>query len=306
MILDWQLIAQSMKKELINEFVKYKWKYIGIFLLWDFVPSQTYVKLKKKYWEELWVNVIVFWDLINFTCENPNLNYLNNYLQKEFVSSEDVLETIDFLNEDDNCIGIMVQLPLPKNLVWDKAKILNKISPKKDMDWLWWILFWLNATGLINFYPATPASVMKILEYYKLDDFKWKNVVIIGQSNLIGKPLATILMDKWAEVLSVNDKVNQSFLQQICLESDIIISATWVANLIDEKHVRNNNSQIIIDIWWWKIDWKVHWDVNYEKVKDKVKAITPVPWWVGPVTIASIFQNIINIQNQISIIEKYL
>ncbi|MEF2175968.1 MAG: bifunctional 5,10-methylenetetrahydrofolate dehydrogenase/5,10-methenyltetrahydrofolate cyclohydrolase [Candidatus Absconditabacteria bacterium] len=306
MILDGKLIAQNMKNELINQFVKYKGKYIAIFLLGDFVPSQTYVKLKKEYGEELGVSVIVFGDLINFTCDNQELNYLNTYLQKEFINSDDVIDTIDFLNKDDNCMGVMVQLPLPKNLVGDKAKILNRISPKKDMDGLGGILFGLNATGLINFYPATPASVMKIFDYYKLDDFDGKNVVIIGQSNLIGKPLATILMDKGAEVISVNDKVNQGFLQKICLESDIIISATGVANLIDDKHIRKDNSQIIIDIGWGKIDGKIHGDVNYEKVKNKVKAITPVPGGVGPVTIASIFQNIINIQNQISIIEKYL
>lgn len=279
MILYWKPVSDLIKEKIIKSNL---WKniYIWILLLSDDLASQTYVNHKKNFWDDVWICVKIF-SKENINCENI----------------DEILSLIYQLNNDNNCVWIIVQLPLNNIIEHYKADILSSISSKKDIDWLWWINFWLNLVWKTNFLPATPKSIINILKYYKLDDFEWKKISIIWQSNLIGKPLALEFMKKEAEVFSFNKKIDPRDLAYFCKQSDYIICATWVAWLINSNFVKNDKSQILIDVWFSKKWNKIMWDINFEDVKDKVKAISPVPWWVWPTTIACLFENILELYN---------
>jgi methylenetetrahydrofolate dehydrogenase (NADP+)/methenyltetrahydrofolate cyclohydrolase len=220
----------------------------------------------------------------------------NNEFNLKFDNINNILSSVKKLNNDTNCIWIMFQLPLPKELQQYQPKILWSVNHFKDIDGLWWILVGLSAISLINFIPATPAAVLNILKYYNLDNFEWKKISVIGQSNLVWKPLAIQLIKLWAEVFSFNQFADQKHMKWICKESDYIISATWSLHLIDKTFLNKDGNQVLIDVGWGIKDWKAAWDIDFDDVKDKVKAITPVPWGVWPVTVASLFENIYNIR----------
>lgn len=287
MILYGYPIVEEIKSNLIKEFKKDKWKdkYITIFLLQNHKPSIVYVNKKKDFWEEIWINVNVV-DWFKITGLSDLLNY------------------IDFFNKDKNCVWIVVQLPLPDNLRKYQSYILSKISPLKDIDWLGWVLFWLSQIWLIDFVPATPKAAIKLLDYYNLSDFRWKKVSILGQSNLVWKPLALEIIKRWWEVFSFNHFLNENEIIKFIRQSDIIFSATWKNYLVDSNWI--NKDHIIVDIWWWLVNWKPAGDVNFEEVKNKVKAITPVPGWVWPITVASLFENIIVLNKFKDIINSVL
>ena len=272
----WYPIVNDIKSEMISFSSKYKLKnhYLAILLLSDDFASQTYVNLKKTFWLSIWIDVKIF----------------NNNIDIYDINS--VLTCISNLNEDENCIWIIVQLPLNKNLINYKSKILSSISPYKDVDWLWWYNFWLNLVWEFDFIPATPFAIIKLLSYYSFDNYVWKNISILWQSNLIWKPLALEFMKQWATVFSFNEFSDLKTIQSVTKKSDIIISATWVPNLINNEFISNKKSQVIVDVWFSRINDKVVWDVSFNDVKDKVIAITPVPWWIWPVTVASLFLNL--------------
>ena len=284
MILYWKPVAENIKNKLSDFFSNksYSNTYIAILLLSDDPASKTYVDMKKNFWKEIWIDVLV---------------YDEDKSQINIDSTDNIVYNIKAMNEDPYCIGIVVQLPLNNTLEKDKAKILSTISPQKDIDWLWGVNFGLSSIWLNDFVPATPKAVINLLNYYGLDDFEWKKVTILWQSNLVWKPLAMDLLKKWAEVFSFNHMGSFEDIKLFSKNSDYIISATGKIHLVDEKFLRNDKSQILIDIWWAKENWKVRWDVNFDLLKDKVKAITPVPWWVWPVTVASLFENCYYLNN---------
>ncbi len=284
MILYWKPVAENIKNKLSDFFSNksYSNTYIAILLLSDDPASKTYVDMKKNFWKEIWIDVLV---------------YDEDKSQINIDSTDNIVYNIKAMNEDPYCIGIVVQLPLNNTLEKDKAKILSTISPQKDIDWLWGVNFGLSSIWLNHFVPATPKAVINLLNYYGLDDFEWKKVTILWQSNLVWKPLAMDLLKKWAEVFSFNHMGSFEDIKLFSKNSDYIISATGKIHLVDEKFLRNDKSQILIDIWWAKENWKVRWDVNFDLLKDKVKAITPVPWWVWPVTVASLFENCYYLNN---------
>ena len=280
MILDWNEVALSIKNNLKKE--NFASKYVGILLLSSDESSKTYVNLKKKFGNELGLEVHIFSE------ENKNINPFDK---------ESILEKINKLNSDKNCGWIMVQLPLNSFIVNYTWEILSFIDPQKDIDWLWGITFGLNLVEKINFLPATPKAVFEILDFYKINNLKGKKILVIGQSNIVWKPLVLELMKKEAEVISINKYAEKDFLKKNSLEADYIISAAGVPNLITEEMVRKDFSQVIIDVWFSKVDWKIYGDIDYENVKNLVKAITPVPGGVGPVTVASIFKNMLFLVN---------
>ncbi len=275
MILWGKPIAQNIKESL-SSFFGDNWlvgKKVKIFLFSDDKPSRVYVNLKKKFAQDigLWVDIVYKPDILSF---------------------EQVHSLIQEANQDSQIIGIIVQLPLNKHLQSFKSQILASVSPLKDIDWLGGVLFGLSQTGVFEFLPATPAAVIKILKFYKLDDLRGKNVLVIGQSWLVGAPLATYFVTRQAELLSINEYIPQGQLIDFAQKADVIVSATGKIHLIDERFIRGDKSQVIIDVGWGIKDGKATWDVNIEKIKDKVKAYTPVPGGVWPVTVASLFENI--------------
>ena len=287
LLLEWKIVAEQIKNELKSYFNKphYKDKFVAIYMLGDNHPGNVYVKSKVKFAKEIWLKTKIIW-ASSFDGEAIH-----------FETHTQLIAHIKKLNTDKNCIWIMVQLPLWEYLVPYKSEILASIDAIKDIDWLSWKLFWLSSIDYIDFVPATPASVLSLLNYYKLDNFIGKKVAILGQSNLVWKPLAVEIIRRWGEVFSFNEFCDPRIVREICKISDIIISATWKNLLIDENFVRDDQSQILVDVGRWFIDWKPVGDVNFEKVKNKVKAITPVPGWVWPLTVANLFNNIRVIEN---------
>ena len=276
MILDWKLVSQKIDKQ-VKQFIAknksfFENKYIAIFLLNEDIASRAYVNMKKKKWELLWIKVKII--------EEINQKKLSK-----------VIEKINRFNKDQDCIWIIIQLPLNRYLQPFLPEILISVDFKKDIDWLWWALFGFSQIWYIDFIPATPRAVLEIFDYYNVD-IRWKNIVIIGQSNLIWKPLSLELMKKWGSVFSFNEFSDKILMKKICQQSDIIISATWKLHLVDESFINKDRKQILIDVWWWKLNWKPTWDINFESVYKLVKAITPVPGGVWPVTVSAIFANL--------------
>ncbi len=305
-LLDWKIVASKIKDELKNYISEKKLdnKYVAIFLLWDDKPSEVYVSMKKKFWNDIWIDVKVFGNK-KFINKN-NSDIINSILKLNLLDINELMKSIELLNNDLECIWIVVQLPLPQTLQTYKSQILATINFSKDIDWLGGSLMWLSTIDYIDFLPATPASVINLLDYYWLANFEWKTVTVIWQSNLVGKPLVMEIIKKYWEVFSFNHRWSIELIKDCCKKSDYIISATWKINMIDDTYLRDDDSQILVDVWYWILDWKAVWDINFESVKNKVKAISPVPWWVWPLTVACLFNNIKIINEQIDKIKKFL
>jgi len=280
MILDWKLVAKNLdnytKEKIENNKDYYNWKYVAFLLFEENEASRVYIKMKQKKAEKFWIQTKVI--------EQTNLK-----------SKDKAIWIIDLLNKDKNCIWILIQLPINKHLRPYQGKILSSIYPKKDIDWLWWILFWLSQIEAISFLPATVRAIFEILYFYKIWVW-WKNITVIWQSNLIWKPTATECMRQQWTVFSFNKFSNLKYIRQSCKISDIIISATWNLHMIDETYLDENKMQVLIDVWWWKIDNKPAWDFNFSKINLNKKIYTPVPWGVWPVTVSSIFANLVDLQ----------
>jgi len=284
MILDWKKVADKIKLDLTKKVKKFfpdKKNYVWIIYLWDNSSSATYVKMKKKFGEDIGLKTEIFGQ------------------EKKYEKIENVVELIHALNDDKNCIGFMIQLPLPEKLQENKAEILSLIAPDKDIDWLWWVLTGLSWIWLIDFLPATAKAVVTLLKEYDLYNLKWKTITVIWQSNLSGKPLVDEFIKQEATVYSCNVYTPLEDIKKMCKNSDYIISCTWAVHLINQDFVRDDQSQILVDVWYGYKDGKAVWDIDFEAVKDMVKYISPVPGGVWPLTVASIFSNLF-------VIEKWL
>jgi len=290
--MSWTQLAKKLQNELSNKAKKYlsPKDYVAIVFLWDNAASKTYVNLKKKYGQKIGIHVEVFGQ--EDDRETKFCKDLQIYKNQDYDSVPKVIELIKYLNYDPDCVGILVQLPLPEKFMGSKVQILSAIDVKKDIDGLWGELLWLSSIDLIDFVPATPKSVLYLLEKYNLNKYEWKTIVILWQSNLVGKPLALELIKKWATIYSTNHHNDQKNIQEICKKSDYIISCTGQVHLMDENYVRDDQSQIIVDVGYWYKNWKAVGDVQIERIKDKIRAYTPVPGGVGPLTVACLFANI--------------
>ena len=234
-------------------------------LIGDFAPSQIYVKNKEKNSKEVGINS----EIIRYSKE---------------VKESKILEKIDELNNNDNVSGILVQLPLPAHI--SKEKIINAIKPSKDVDGFHPINVGNLSSGYKAIVPCTPSGCLLLIKKVE-KNLTGKHAVIIGRSNLNGKPMAQLLLKEDCTVSIVHSKTKD--LKSECQKADILVVAVGVANLVKEDWVKKDS--IIIDVGTNKVADKIVGDVDFEKVKDKVKAITPVPGGVGPMTIACLLKN---------------
>ena len=270
MIIDGKKEAANLREEIKNEILEIKKKTnknpnLTVILIGDFAPSQIYVRNKEKNSTEVGIasNVIKY---------------------PKDVSEKEVLDKINELNNDKNISGILVQLPLPEQI--SKEKIINAIDPKKDVDGFNPINVGNFASGYKSIVPCTPLGCLLLIKKVE-KNLSGKHAVIIGRSNLNGKPMAQLLLKENCTVTVVHSKTNN--LQEECLKADILVAAVGVPNLVKKDWVKS--SAIVIDVGINKVGDKIVGDVNFEEIKDNIKAITPVPGGVGPMTIACLLKN---------------
>lgn len=217
-------------------------------------------------------------------AEFVGYNFIHRKLDNN-ISEKELLDIIDSYNKDKNITGILVQMPLPKHI--NEIVIQNKILYYKDVDGLSDI----NTGKLVHnrncLISCTPKGIMSLLEEYKID-VAGKNVVIVGRSNLVGKPLANLMINKSATVTITHSKTNN--LEFYTKQADILIVAVGKKHLIKSDMVKDNS--IIIDVGINRIDNKLYGDVDFENIKEKVKYITPVPGGVGPMTVCELAYNV--------------
>ena len=270
MIIDGKKEAQLLRNEIKKEIESIKSKNnkvpgLTVILIGDFAPSQIYVKNKEKNAKEVGINSEV--------ARYP----------KE-VTEQEVLNKIKELNDNDAVSGILVQLPLPPQI--NKEKIINAIDPAKDVDGFHPINVGNLSSGYNATVPCTPLGCLLLIKKVE-PNLSGKHAVIIGRSNLNGKPMAQLLLKENCTVTIVHSKTND--LKKECLKADILVAAVGVANLVKSDWVKENS--IVIDVGINKVGDKIVGDVEFETVKKKVKAITPVPGGVGPMTVACLLKN---------------
>jgi methylenetetrahydrofolate dehydrogenase (NADP+) / methenyltetrahydrofolate cyclohydrolase len=251
--------------------------YLAIFMIGENHPGRAYVRKKVEYAEKL-------------------------ELQAKVFTNESTIDAdLESCNMDKECLWIIIQLPLPATLQDRKVSLLNAVHSSKDVDCLWEQLISMSTVGdwSVDVIPATPAAVMHLLAYYDLEKIVPTSIVsILWESDLIWAPLAALVQTMWANVHTFNEFSNQDQMRSICKASDIIIAATGNLHLVDETFVRADQKQIVIDVGRGMLDGKSVGDVKTEQLMDKVYAITPVPWWVWPVTVASLFRNLVRLRQQ--------
>ena len=261
-----ELLREEIKKEILEiKESKNKVPGLTVILIGNYTPSQIYVKNKEKNSKEVGMNSNV-------------IKYSDDVTEKE------ILDKIKELNNDQNISGILVQLPLPKQI--DKEKIINAIHPSKDVDGFNPVNVGNLSSGYQGLVPCTPMGCLMLIKKVE-KNLSGKHAVIIGRSNLNGKPMAQLLLKENCTVTIVHSKTKN--LQQECLKADILVAAVGVPNLVKKDWVKKD--AIVIDVGINKLNDKIVGDVEFDQVKDIAKAITPVPGGVGPMTIACLLKN---------------
>jgi methylenetetrahydrofolate dehydrogenase (NADP+)/methenyltetrahydrofolate cyclohydrolase len=239
---------------------------LAVILVGHDAASQAYVNMKKK------------------ACDRAGF-YSVSHEMPEDISQDAIVKTIEMMNTNPNIDGILVQLPLPTQI--DTTKILELVAPSKDVDGFHPYNVGRLATGLDGFVPCTPLGVMELLSEYHIDP-KGKNCCIVGASNIVGKPMAALLLNANATVEICH--IFTDDLKKHTLAADIVLVGAGVINLIKEEMVKEG--AIVIDIGINRTEeGKLVGDVDYDAVAPKTSYITPVPGGVGPMTIAMLLSN---------------
>jgi methylenetetrahydrofolate dehydrogenase (NADP+)/methenyltetrahydrofolate cyclohydrolase len=266
-ILDGKQLANKIVDELKNETKNLSKKpKLAVILVGENPASQIYVKNKQKKAEEIGFDSVVI-------------------ALPSDISEENLLEHIYILNEDTDINAILVQLPLPKNI--NQKRIIEAIEPIKDVDGFTSYNFGRLALGYTPYaIPCTPKGILRLLEEYNIE-LQSKKVLVIGRSNIVGKPLALLFLQKNATVTIANSHTKN--LKELTLNSDIIVSAVGKPKFITSDYI--NNGAIIIDVGINRTQDGLCGDVDFYGVLNKTSYITPVPAGVGPMTIAMLMQN---------------
>ncbi len=270
MIIDGKKEASDLRKKIKNEITAIKDQTnkspgLTVILIGDLIPSQIYVKNKEKNSKEVGINS----EVIRYPKE---------------VTEVEILKKIEELNNNENVSGILVQLPLPPQI--SKEKVINTISPLKDVDGFHPINVGNLASGYNAVVPCTPLGCLLLIKKVE-KNLSGKHAVILGRSNLNGKPMAQLLLRENCTVTIVHSKTIN--LKEECQKADILVAAVGIAHLVKKDWVKKDS--IVIDVGINKVGDKIVGDVQFDEIKDKVKAITPVPGGVGPMTIACLLKN---------------
>ena len=272
-LIDGKKIAAELRDELKKEVSSLKTKYkkvpgLSVILIGDLTPSQIYVKNKEKSAIEVGLksNIIRYPDTVN---------------------EKIILDKIDELNHEESVSGILVQLPLPKHI--DKQKIIEMINPLKDVDGFHPMNVGNLSSGYKSLIPCTPLGCYLLIKKIE-PNLNGKKAVIIGRSNLNGKPMAQLLLQENCTVTVAHSKTKD--LRAECLQADIIVAAAGIPELVKGDWVKKD--AIVIDVGINKTDKGIVGDVAFDEVSKKAKALTPVPGGVGPMTIACLLKNTIS------------
>ena len=250
--------------------------HLAAVLVGDDGPSQTYVNSKIR------------------ACERVGFESSLFQFDKSITEYE-LISEIEKINVNDDIDGFIVQLPLPKGI--NQENILNKVLPKKDVDGFNPINYGKMALGIETFLPATPAGIIELIKRYSID-LKGKKCLVIGRSQIVGRPISILLSQNKifgnATVTVAHSRSNN--LKEICLDSDMIISAIGIPEFIKKDMIKPGS--IIIDVGICRVKddnslkgYRIVGDVDFESVYDKVSLITPVPGGVGPMTISMLLKN---------------
>ena len=268
-IMDGKQIAAKVRGEIAAECAELVKKGIvpglAVIIVGDDPASKVYVRNKKK------------------ACEALGI-ISEEYALPESTTEKELLGLIDTLNAKKSINGILCQLPLPHHL--DEKRIINAISPEKDVDAFHPVNVGRIMIGDYDFVPCTPAGIMEMLAYENIET-EGKRCVVIGRSNIVGKPMAMLLLHKNGTVTICHSRTKN--LKEICLGADILVAAVGKAKFVTADMVKEG--AVVIDVGMNRENGRLCGDVDFEAVKDKASAITPVPGGVGPMTIAMLMQN---------------
>jgi methylenetetrahydrofolate dehydrogenase (NADP+)/methenyltetrahydrofolate cyclohydrolase len=270
-ILDGKTLSEEIKNSLKTKVANAKSEIgLAVILVGDDPASNLYVSMKQK------------------ACEFVGIKSILIRLP-ENISEDILINEITKLNNQENIDGILVQLPLPHQI--DTQKILSLISPEKDVDGFHPVNIGKVLLNLKDgFASCTPLGMVRLLEKYNLQDLRGKNAVVVGASNIVGKPIASLLLNLNATVDICH--IYTKNLKEHTLKADILVVAVGKANLITEDMVKDE--VIVLDVGINKLEnGKIVGDVDFENVSKKASFITPVPGGVGPMTIAMLLENTI-------------
>nr|WP_035790839.1 bifunctional methylenetetrahydrofolate dehydrogenase/methenyltetrahydrofolate cyclohydrolase FolD [Butyrivibrio sp. FC2001] len=271
-IIDGKTISQQVKDEVKAKTAELKAKTgievcLAVILVGADPASQVYVRNKKK------------------ACEYVGFKSLSYELPEE-TTQEELLELIDKLNKDDSVHGILVQMPVPKQI--DEKTVIDAISPEKDVDGFHPMNVGALCIGEKGFVSCTPAGIIQLLKRSDID-ISGKECVIVGRSNIVGKPMALLMLRENATVTIAHSRTAD--LKAVCKRADILIAAIGKPKMITEDYVKDGAVIIDVGINRNAETGKLCGDVDYDNVAPKCTAITPVPGGVGPMTIAMLMSN---------------
>lgn len=271
-IIDGKELAKKIRKDLKVEVDALKEKGIkpkmAVIMVGNDPASSVYVKNKSK------------------ACEKVGIEF-EEFLFEENIKEEVLLETIEKLNKDDSIHGILLQCPVPKHINTNKA--LRTISPEKDIDGFNPVNVGNLTIGEDAFISCTPYGVIKMLEAYNIET-EGKNAVILGRSNIVGKPMIQCMLNKNATVTVCHSRTKN--IDEIVKQADIVIAAIGKPKFVTENMVKDG--AVVIDVGINRLDdGTICGDVDYDKLVNKASYITPVPGGVGPMTIAMLLNNVV-------------
>lgn len=270
-IIDGKKVSEKIRQELKLEIDEFKSSGgeigLAVVLIGSDAASQVYVRNKIR------------------ACEQLGIKSYANYLPENCTQSQ-VEELVSVLANDDKVSGILVQLPLPKHL--DEASILKLIPEKKDVDGFSPQNMGKLVMGQDGLFPCTPSGVMQLFKHCQIETCG-KRAVVLGRSNIVGKPMAAFLLNANATVTVCHSKTER--LSEVLRQADIIVAAVGRANFVTADMVKDG--AVVIDVGINRVDNKLVGDVDFESVSKKASFITPVPGGVGPMTITMLMSNVL-------------
>ena len=268
-IIDGKLVSKKVREEVAQEVTVLKEKGIvpglAVIIVGDDPASRVYVNNKKK------------------ACADVGF-YSEEYALPAETTMEQLLEVIDVLNNREDINGILCQLPLPKHL--DEKAVIDYIDAKKDVDAFSPVNVGKIMIGDYDFLPCTPAGVMELLKHYEIE-VEGKECVVIGRSNIVGKPMSMLLLHKNGTVTTCHSRTRD--LKEVCKRADVLVAAVGIAEFVTADMVKDG--AVVIDVGMNRKDGKLCGDVKFDEVSEKASFITPVPGGVGPMTIGMLMKN---------------